>query len=83
MAGGSWKPKVNRHCYYYKQKTVTNPLGQVITNYIARRPCVITAIATDTNPDLRVRHIGETYGTGATGIVRRFSGSRAGKYVPQ
>jgi hypothetical protein len=87
MAGGTWKPKTNRHACYYLQKTATNPLGTVITNYIKRRPVVITGLATDTNPRLRVRHYTvpstETYGSAGVGIVRRFTGSRAGKYVPQ
>jgi hypothetical protein len=83
MAGGTWRPKANRHASHYLQKTATNPLGTVVTNYIKRRPVVITALATDTNPRFRVRHHGETYGSAGTGIVRRFSGSRAGKYVPQ
>lgn len=67
-----WVPKVNRHVAVQVKKTVTNPLGQVITNYVKRRPGVITALATDTNPVIRVRHIGETYGTGSVGIARQF-----------
>ncbi len=79
-----WQPKVNRHCAYQLQKTVGGN-----TNYVKRRPAIVTAIATDTNPVLRVRHIGETYGTGAVGVPRQINSTttvpaaRAGKYVSQ
>jgi hypothetical protein len=84
-----WQPKVNRHATYYARKTVTDVSGNVNTNYIKRRPCVLTAISTDTNPELRVRHYTvpstETYGTGSVGIVKHAGsggGARTLKYRP-
>lgn len=77
-----WKAKVNRHTTHFLLKTTTNPLGQVITNYIKRRPAVITAIAADTNPRYRVRHIGETYGSAGVGIAKHVTGARTNKYRP-
>jgi hypothetical protein len=85
-----WVPKVNRHAVVMVQKTVGGN-----TNYVKRRPAVITGFATDTNPIMRVRHIGETYGNGTTGVVRQIdwpvsaispsrtvgSAARAGKYI--
>lgn len=66
-----WVPKVNRHARVFINKSVTNALGQVQTNYVKRRPATVTAFATDTNPRFRVRHSGETYGSAAVGIVRQ------------
>jgi hypothetical protein len=82
-----WKPKVNRHVTHYLQKTVTNPLGQVQTNYIKRRPGVITAFAADTNPRYRIRHYTspstETYGSAGVGIVKHAPATaRNNKYRP-
>lgn len=57
----AWKPKAKRHCTVLVQKTVTNPLGQVQTNFIKRRPGVITSVVSGTTVAARVRHIGETY----------------------
>jgi translation elongation factor EF-Tu-like GTPase len=72
----AWKAKVNRHVTHILQKTLGGN-----TNYAKRRPAVITAIATDTNPRYRVRHGGETYGSGAVGIARIFrSPPRNNKY---
>jgi hypothetical protein len=62
----AWVAKVNRHVAYLQQKTVGGN-----TAYVKRRPAVITAFATDTNPRLRVRHSGETYGSAGTGVVRK------------
>lgn len=87
-----WVAKVNRHCAYHQRKTVTNPLGVVCTNYVKRRPAIITGFATDTAPRLRVRHYTspstETYGTAAVGVPRMTdpiavvtTNPRNGKYV--
>lgn len=62
----AWVAKVNRHVAVVVQKTVGGN-----ANYAKRRPGVITAFATDTNPRIRVRHIGETYGSAGTGVVRQ------------
>jgi hypothetical protein len=87
----AWQPKAKRHCAYQQQKTVTSNaiFGGTNTNYVKRRPAVITGFATDTNPILRVRHHGETYGSGAVGVPRQVNSTasvpaaRASKYVSQ
>lgn len=66
----AWVAKVNRHVAYLQQKTVGGN-----ANYVKRRPAIITAFATDTNPRLRVRHYTvpstETYGSAGVGIPRK------------
>lgn len=62
----AWVPKVNRHVAYLQLKTVNGNAA-----YVKRRPAVITAFATDTNPRLRVRHGGEVYGNATTGVARK------------
>jgi hypothetical protein len=59
----AWVPKVNRH------------VSMVVTigGKTRRRPGVITAFATDTNPRIRVGRHGEAYGTASVGVVRRTS----------
>lgn len=72
----AWVPKVNRHAVVMVQKTVAGN-----TQYVKRRPAIITGFATDTNPIFRVRHNldkdpvtpgiqPEVYGTPSVGIVR-------------
>lgn len=61
----AWVPKVRRHVAVYVLKTVAGN-----ANYVKRRPGVITGIATDGAPIIRVRHTGETYGTAAVGVPR-------------
>lgn len=74
----AWVAKVRRHASVYVQKTVAGN-----TQYVKRRPAIITGFATDTNPIFRVRHYGETYGTGAVGVPSGHSlvPPRNGKYV--
>jgi len=60
MAGG-WLPKVGRHCIYLQQKTVGGN-----TQYVKRRPAIITAVA-GVNVTVRIVHSGETY----AGVVPR------------
>lgn len=57
----AWVPKVNRH------------VSMVVTigGKTRRRPGIITAFATDTNPRIRVGHLGEVYGDATNGVVRR------------
>lgn len=62
----AWVAKVNRHCAVLVQKTVGGN-----TNYVKRRPGVITAFAADSNPRIRVRHISETYGDATNGVARK------------
>lgn len=57
----AWVAKVNRHV------TLLNVTGG--TTII--RPGIITAIATDGNPIIRVGHHGETYGDATNGTPRR------------
>lgn len=57
---------VNRHVAYLQQKTVGGN-----ANYVKRRPGTVTALATDTNPRIRVRHTGEVYGNAAVGVPPR------------
>jgi hypothetical protein len=75
---GGWAPKLNGHVAYLQQLTVDGN-----TNYVKRRPCVITGFALDGNPILRVGHSGEVYGNAATGIARRTDPATAtmGVYV--
>lgn len=82
----AWVPKVRRHAVVMVQKTVGGN-----TQYVKRRPAIITGFATDTNPIFQVRHYGETYGTGAVGVPRIVNSTttppggnwRAGKYCSQ
>jgi hypothetical protein len=47
------------------------------------RPCIVTGLATDTNPILRVGHGGEVYGTASVGIATwTRTGTRANKVLP-
>lgn len=73
-----WVAKVKRHVAVYVQKTVGGN-----TQYVKRRPGVITSIAADAAPVVRVRHYGETYGNGTNGVVRNttLAPPRNGKYV--
>lgn len=57
---------VNRHVAYLQQKTVGGN-----ANYVKRRPGTVTALAADTNPRIRVRHNGETYGNASVGVPPR------------
>lgn len=57
----AWVEKVNRHC----------AMVVTIGGKTRRRSAIITAIATDTAPVLRVGHHGETYGNASVGAVRR------------
>lgn len=57
----AWVAKVNRHVTVLKVAGGTTKL----------KPGVITAIATDGNPVIRVGRKGETYGTGAVGVPLR------------
>lgn len=57
----TWFPKVNRHVTIVKVAGGTTKL----------KPGVITAIATDGSPVIRVGRKGETYGNGTTGVARR------------
>lgn len=52
----AWVKKVNRHCTYLQQKTVGGN-----TQYVKRRPAVITALGIGNLVNLRVRRSGETY----------------------
>lgn len=38
-----------------------------------RRPVVVTGVAADGNPILRVRHFGETYGNASVGVAPRLT----------
>lgn len=62
----AWAARVNRHVTYLQQKTVGGN-----ANYAKRRPAVITGMAVDGAPRLRVRHSGEVYGNATNGVVRR------------
>lgn len=57
----AWVAKVNRHVTVVKVAGGTTKL----------KPGVITAIATDGNPVIRVGRKGETYGNGSVGVPRR------------
>lgn len=80
-----WVAKTNRHVAQIVTKTAPPaPPGITYTNYAKRRPAIITGFATDTNARLRVRHIGETYGTAGVGIVRKTGttgDATTGRYV--
>lgn len=57
----AWVPQVNRHV------AVVVTIG----GKTRRRPGVITGFAADTNPIIRVRRHGETYGNASVGVPRR------------
>lgn len=57
----AWVAKVNRHVTLLKVGGGTTKI----------KPGVITAIALDGNPVIRVGRKGETYGNGTTGVPRR------------
>lgn len=52
----AWERKVNRHVAYLQQKTVGGN-----TQYVKRRPAVITALGAGQLVNIRVLHTGETY----------------------
>lgn len=62
----AWVPKVGRHVAVLVQKTFNGN-----TNYVERRPAVITAVGVGDAIDCRVRHTGETY----TNLARRVNPS--------
>ena len=75
----AWVAKTNRHCTILVQKTVNGN-----TNYVKRRPAIITGFASDTNARLRVRRTGEVYGNASTGVVRKTGttgDANVGRYV--
>lgn len=78
VAAVTWQPKVNRKVRYLLQKTVGGN-----TQYVKRRPAIITGFAGDGNPILRVGHQGETYGTAPTGVARKTDpdGNAVSQYV--
>lgn len=69
-----WQRKVNRHCTYLQQKTVGGN-----TNYVKRRPGVVTGLGGGQLVNIRVGHSGETY----AGVDRRTDpdANAAGVYV--
>lgn len=73
VAGG-WLPKIGRHCTYLEQKTYDGN-----TNYVKRRPAIITAIVSGDTVDLRVGRSGEVH----TGVDRKTDPTSAdvGVYV--
>lgn len=57
-----WTPKVGRHCTYLQQVTVDGD-----TNYVKRRPAIITGLGLGDLVDIRIGHTGEVY----TGVDRK------------
>lgn len=62
----AWQAKTNRHVAYLQQKTVGGN-----TQYVKRRPAIITGFAADSLPRLRVRRAGEVYGNATNGVPRK------------
>lgn len=78
VAAVTWQPKVNRKVRFLLQKTVGGE-----TNYVKRRPAIITGFASNGDPTLRVGHAGETYGNATTGVARKTDpdGNTVSQYV--
>lgn len=79
----SWLPAVGRHVTYIRdidEDTETFPAR--LTDYVKLRPAVITEIAADSNPVLRVGHHGETYGDSTTGVPPRTDVDDVSVYLP-
>jgi hypothetical protein len=58
----AWLPKVNRHVQLLKR---------VSSSVTLIKPGIITGIALDTNPIIRIGHSGESYGNATNGVPRR------------
>jgi hypothetical protein len=75
----SWEPRVGGHVAYIRdivEATETFPV--YVTDYVKRRPAIITAVNVGDTVDLRVGHHGETYAA----VPRRTSDEQTEVYVP-
>jgi hypothetical protein len=68
--------KVKRHVTYYKKTTVGG-----VANQIKLRPAIITGVAADGAPILRVKHTGEVYGNGTNGVPARVNATDFSVYT--